>query len=75
MPAGVRTEFRHKVRIWQEAHVKQQVSFLRHALLVAEADARNQNAFFRGLVLKPLRNVGAQLVDVELRSINDQVRN
>src|SRR5208337_3568476 len=73
VPSGVGTELGHKVRIGQKAHVKEQVGFLRNALLVAEAYAGNQDVFVRGLPLEALGEVRAEFVYVELGSIDHHV--
>src|SRR5579871_540260 len=71
--SGERPKLGHKVRIGQEAHIEEEIRILRHALAETEAHARDKNALFRGLFLKTLRDVGAQLVDVELRGVDDEV--
>src|ERR1051325_6162617 len=66
-------EFRHKVRIRQETHIKDQVRILGNALTEPEAHARNQQALLSRLFLETLRDERAKLMNIELRSIDDKV--
>src|SRR5438128_1174729 len=67
MASGVRPQSRNEVGIGQKAHVENQVSILRHALLVAKADARDKNIFVvANIMAKAVNRMRAQLMDVEL---------
>ena len=73
MASSKRTKLRHKMRIRQEADVKDQVSVVGHAMLEPKAHARNQNVAALFVLLKQLEYMRAQLVNIESRSVNDQV--
>src|SRR6266496_1021197 len=73
MSSGQRPEFRHEMRIREEADVKKQVRVVGNAMPESEAHARHQNVAPIFLLLKQIGNVGSKLVNVELRCINDQV--
>src|SRR5215470_3987219 len=76
MPSCQRPELGYKVRIGQEANVEHQVSVVGHSMFESEAHARNKNGVTRArLLLEAVGQMGAQLVDVKFRGINDQVGN
>src|SRR5690348_9871196 len=69
-----RTELRHEVRVRQKTNIEYQIGIAGHAVLEAEAHAGNENAVAAAFpILKLFEDVGAQLVDVELGCINDDV--
>ena len=70
---GQRTEFGHEMRVGQKAHVEDKVGILGNALTESEAHAGDQNAFLRRLFLKAFGDVSAQFVNVELRSVDDEI--
>ena len=72
---GQRPEFRDEMRVRQEADIKNQVSVIGNTVPEHEADARNQNISALFFFLKQLVNVRAQLMNVELRSVDHQVSN
>src|SRR5580658_5563810 len=59
MASRKRPEFRHEVRIGQEANVEDQVGLLGDSVAEAEAYTGNQNAFFGGLLAEECADVGA----------------
>src|SRR6202158_3040710 len=59
--------------IGQKAYVKNEVGVLGNSLTKSEAHAGHQNAFLRRLFLKTLGDVSAKLVNVELRSVDDEI--
>src|SRR6516162_8004988 len=71
--SGQRAELGHKVRVGQEAHVKNQVRVFGYPVLETKADAGDQDVFVRRFLLKAPGQVGAQLVDVELGGVDDPV--
>src|SRR4029077_18147217 len=68
-----RTELGDEVRVGQKADVEDEIGVLGHALTKSEAHAGDQDTFFRGLFLESLGDVGAKFVNVELRSIDDEI--
>src|SRR5208337_2370141 len=67
-------KFRHEMRVGEKANVEHQIRFLWHTVAKTKAHARDQNTFSRRLLAEGLGNMSAQLVHVELRSIDDNVR-
>ena len=70
---GLLAKLRNKVRIGQEADVEHHIGVERHTVLEAEAEAGDQQLLGLFLVAKALQDVGAQLVYVEIRSVNQRV--
>ena len=68
-----RAEFGNEMRVGQEANIENKIGIFGNALAKSEADARDQNAFFCRLFVKALVDVRAQLVHVELRSVDDEI--
>ena len=68
-----RTELGDEVRVGQKSDVEDEVGVLGHALTKSEAHAGDQDAFFRGLFLESLGDVGAKLVNIELGSVDDEI--
>src|SRR6202451_4867578 len=62
------------MRIRQKAYVKHQIRIFRNPMPEPETHARNQNVIARLLLLEALRDMRSQFVDVELRSIDYQIR-
>ena len=73
MPAGELAELGDEVGIGQEAHVEDEVGFERDAVLVAEADRRDEQATSGAFALELGLQVGAQLVDVEVGGVESDV--
>ena len=71
--AGKGPEFGNKVRIGEKPHIEHQIRVFRNALPEPEADARNQQALLRGLLLEALADQGTQFMNIEFRGINDKV--
>src|SRR5579864_6765349 len=74
MASGERPKLRHEVRIRQEANIKDEVGVLGNALPETEADAGDQNALLRRLLMKAFVNMRAEFVHVEFRSVDDKIR-
>src|ERR1700722_5016780 len=74
MPSREGAKLRHKMRVRQKAHVEHQVGVVGHSVFESEADTGNKNCLLRtGCVLEAVGQVRAQLVDVELRGVDDQI--
>src|SRR3954464_7569129 len=73
MRAVVRAQLRDEVRIRQEAHIEDEISIVRNALAVSEADCRDEDTFPGSCGLKTFNDVRAQLVHGELRGIDNDV--
>jgi hypothetical protein len=71
--SGQRTEFGNEVRIGKETHVEYQVGVLGNALPESEAHAGNQDVFVGRLLLKTLGDMRTQLVNVEFRSVDNEI--
>ncbi len=68
-------KLRHKVRIGQKANIEDHVRVQRHAVLEAETQARNKEVLGLIVVTEARQNIGAQLVHVEIRSVNQGIGN
>src|SRR6202041_1901785 len=73
MAPGKVAKFRNEMRIGKKAHIEDQVGFERYAILVAEADRRNQQALAIRLALELILDIGAQLVHIEPRGVDENV--
>ena len=68
------TELRHEMQDWEgSVHIEHQIGILGHAMPEAKAHAGYEDALLRLLLLKAFGDVGAQLVNIELGGIDDQV--
>ena len=61
------------MRVRQETYVEYQVRIVGHAVFESEADERDKNRLAAGTLLKLVDNMRAQLVDIELRRVDDHV--
>src|SRR5579864_9561907 len=73
IPAGERPELGNEVRVGEEANVEDQVGIFGNSFAETEADTGNEKTLFRRLLLKTLRDVSAQFVNVELRSVDHEI--
>src|SRR5580698_1651547 len=71
--ASVAAQARNKVGIGKEAYIENQVRVRRNAIFVAKADDGNEHRTLIG-ILKALGDEVPQLVNVELRGVDDHVR-
>src|SRR5947207_11261771 len=62
------------MRVRQKTHIEYQVGIVRHSVLETETDARNKDRLAAWAFLKLVNNVRAQFVDVELRGVDDHIR-
>src|SRR5689334_4155273 len=74
MPSRIRPQLGNEMRIGQEAYVEQQVNVLRHPVLVAKTYTRDRDLVVRRIAAKLVDRMRAQLVHVELRRVDDEVR-
>ena len=72
VPAAKVPQARNEMRIRQKAHVEHQVRVGRNTIAKSEADNGNQQWPAAG-ILKSVNDELAQLVNVELRGVNDDV--
>ena len=61
------------MRIGQEAHIEDHIRIQRHAVLETKTKAGDKQTLGLLLVAEAGVNVGAELVDVEVRGVNERV--
>ena len=71
--AGLLAEFGDEVGVGQEANIENHIGVEGHAILEAETETGNEEALGLLLVAEAGVNVGAELVDVEVGSVNERV--
>jgi len=70
--ASVAAQGRDEMRVWQKAHVENQVGVGGHAVLVAKANDGDQHGAVVG-ILEALGNKVTEFMDVELRGVNHHI--
>src|SRR5580658_7382053 len=74
MPSSQRAKFRHKMWIGQKANIEYEIGIVRQAVLITETHAGYEDRLLAtGVLLEAVGQVGAQFMDIEFRSVNDQV--
>src|SRR5438270_13141121 len=74
MLAGQRPKLRNEMWIRQEAYIENQIGIVGHSVLESKAHTGNKNRLVRGSFLELLNDVPAKLVHIELRCIDDHIR-
>ncbi len=61
------------MRVREKANIENQVGVFGHSLAETETDARDENAFVGRLFLKAFVDVRTQFVNIEFRSVDDEI--